>query len=193
MFCETITPESIESLPMAIFSGEIIEVTTPQEVDQAVIQLSQEKLLGFDTETRPCFVANQSSHHKTALLQLAAYDKSFLFRLPYCGITPYLATLLSNPKVLKVGAAVRDDIRGLQTYRTFTPAGFIDLQTIAQGLGIQEKSLRKMAAIVLSLRLSKGQQLSNWEHQVLTPAQLHYAALDAWICREIYLKLKSPL
>jgi len=191
MYCETISPESIEHLPVAVFRGEIIEITTPEEADRAVIQLSQETLLGFDTETRPNFIPNQSSRHKTALLQLATHNKSYLFRLLYCGITPRLTELLSNPNILKVGAAVRDDIRGLQAYRPFAPAGFIDLQTITVSLGINEKSLRKMAAIVLNLRLSKGQQLSNWEHQVLTPAQLHYAALDAWICREIYLKLKS--
>jgi len=189
MYCETVNSQDIEHLPAAVFKGEIMEITTPREANRALIQLSQETLLGFDTETRPNFIPHQSGRYKTALLQLASKDKSFLFRLPYCGVTPSLATLLSNPKVLKVGAAVRDDIRGLQAYHTFTPAGFIDLQAIAEPLGIKEKSLRKLAAIVLNLKLSKGQQLSNWDHRVLTPAQLHYAALDAWICREIYLKL----
>ena len=191
MYCETVSSKDIEHLPVAVFKGEIIEITTPREADRALNRLSQETLLGFDTETRPNFTPHQSGRYKTALLQLASHHQSFLFRLPYCGVTPGLAMLLSNPKVLKVGVAVRDDIRGLQAYHPFTSAGFIDLQAIAEPLGIKEKSLRKLAAIVLNLRLTKGQQLSNWEHQVLTPAQLHYAALDAWICREIYLKLKQ--
>ena len=54
-----------------------------------------------------------------------------------------------------------------------------------------------MAAIILGVRISKTQQLSNWEAPVLSEAQLKYAATDAWICREMYLKLrrsrKEPL
>ena len=46
-----------------------------------------------------------------------------------------------------------------------------------------------MSAIVLGVRISKAQRLSNWEAQALTPAQQLYAATDAWICREIYLRL----
>ena len=190
MYHETITPFMIEELPLALFEGEIVEITTREEADEALRELAQETLLGFDTETRPNFSPQQSWRHKTALLQLATHTKAFLFRLPCCGISVALADLLSNPGTLKIGAAVKDDIRGLQTYRTFRAAGFADIQTIAESAGIKEKSLKKLAAIVLNVRISKGQQLSNWENRELTPAQRQYAALDAWICREIYVKLK---
>ena len=54
-----------------------------------------------------------------------------------------------------------------------------------------------MAANILGVRISKSQQLSNWEAEELSPAQQMYAATDAWICREMYLKLlkseKHPL
>ena len=191
MFCETVTPEVIEQLPIAVFPGEIIEVNSVREAYRAVAFLNQESLLGFDTETKPSFTPNSGKGHKTSLLQLATHDKAFLFRLHSCGITSRLAALLSNPKVFKVGTAVKEDIKGLQRYRTFMADGFIDLQSMTEPLGIKEKSLKKMAAIVLNLKLSKAQQLSNWDHKELTPAQRNYAALDAWICREIYLTLKK--
>ena len=57
--------------------------------------------------------------------------------------------------------------------------------------GIQDKSVRKMSAIILGRKVSKTQQLSNWEAPQLSGAQLKYAAIDAWVCREMYLKLKS--
>jgi len=190
MYPETISSELIEQLPLATFSGEIVEVKSNREAVKALKELSQERLLGFDTETKPSFTTQQSLHHKTALLQLASANKAFLFRLPWCGINKHLIALLSNPEVLKVGAAIKDDVRGLMAYRTFKPAGFVDLQTLTESLGIKEKSVKKIAAIILNLRVSKGQQLSNWEHYDLSPAQCQYAALDAWICREIYLKLK---
>ena len=193
MFSETVDSQIIEQLPAAHFLGEIIEIKTPRQANKALTQLAGETLLGFDTETRPTFTANRAVRHKTALLQLATENKAFLFRLPYCGVSPGLVALLSNPQVLKVGVAVRDDIKGLQVYRPFNPGGFIDLQSMTESCGIKEKGLRKMTAIVLNVRLSKGQQLSNWDNSDLSLAQLHYAALDAWACREIYCRIKSAL
>ena len=193
MFDETIDTDAIELLPAAHFDGEIVEIKSYREVSRALRLLNGEKLLGFDTETRPTFTANSLVHHKTALLQIAAENMVFLFRLPYCGVISDLAALLSNPNVVKVGVAVRDDIKGLQEYRSFYPSGFVDLQMMTEPLGIKEKSLKKIAAIVLNIRISKGQQLSNWDNHELTPAQRHYAALDAWACREIYLKLRDCL
>ena len=191
MFCDTVNAETIQQLPIALFYGEIVEVKTSLEADEALRQLDGERLLGFDTETRPTFSRGYGAYHKTALLQLATNDRAFLFRLPYCGVTARMVALLSDPQVLKVGVAVRDDIRGLLVYRSFTPAGFVDLQEMAEPLGIKEKSLRKLAAVLLNLRVSKGQQLSNWNNRILTQAQRKYAALDAYICREIYLKLNE--
>ena len=70
-------------------------------------------------------------------------------------------------------------------------AGFVDLQKMAKIYGIDSMSLKKLAAIVLSVRISKNQQLSNWESEMLSPQQIIYAATDAWLCREIYLRLKA--
>ena len=97
----------------------------------------------------------------------------------------------ADPSIIKVGAAVRDDIHGLNWYSSFEAGGFADLQTIAEKFGIEEKSVRKMSAIILGIRVSKSQQLSNWESSRLSDAQLRYAAIDAWVCRQMYLKLMS--
>ena len=105
--------------------------------------------------------------------------------------------ILANPKILKIGAAVHDDIRGLQKHRDFVPAGFVDLQKIVWEWGIRDKAVKKMAAIILGYRISKTQQLSNWEAETLSEGQCKYAATDAWVCREMYLELlrseKNPL
>jgi ribonuclease D len=108
-----------------------------------------------------------------------------------------LCNILADPKIIKVGAAVHDDIRGLQKHRDFKDAGFIDLQKIVWEWGIRDKAVKKMAAIILGYRISKTQQLSNWEAEELSESQCMYAATDAWVCREMYLKLmkseKNPL
>ena len=98
--------------------------------------------------------------------------------------------LLADPELLKIGASIKDDLQRLRSIEPFIPGGFIELQDLVESFQIEDKSLRKMAAIVLGIRMSKSQQLSNWESQVLTPAQARYAATDAWICLAIYNKLR---
>ena len=101
--------------------------------------------------------------------------------------------MLENPKITKIGADVAGDLRSLRQLRHFRDAGFIDLQTIASEWGIEEKSLRKLSAIVLGQRVSKAQRLSNWESTILTDKQQIYAATDAWVCLRIYDRLlKTP-
>jgi ribonuclease D len=99
--------------------------------------------------------------------------------------------ILESKSIVKVGLAVSGDIRELETLHKFRPKGFVDLQKLAPGNGIEEMSLIKIAAIVLGGRISKAQRLSNWEAVTLTDAQKLYAATDAWASLEIYKKLTA--
>ena len=197
MFQICISPDEIAALELASFPGEIVVVDEPGPVmDQAVRYLKKQTVLGFDTETRPTFSPEQHSGG-TALLQLSGGGKAYLFRLKKCGLPRALASVLASPKVIKVGAATLDDVRGLQKITRFSPKGFVDLQNMVWEYGIRDKSVKKMAAIILGVKISKAQQLSNWEADKLSEGQQRYAATDAWVCREMYLKLlgyeKRPL
>jgi ribonuclease D len=184
MFKESITKEELTDLPLKWFEGEIVVVDKPEQVDDAVKVLAKHQLIGFDTETRPAF--KKGVLNRVALLQLSTADKAFLFRLNRTGIPPSLQKLLSDPAIIKPGVAIRDDIKGLQAIAKFKPQGFIELQDHAKEMGILNFSLKKLAAIVLGFRISKSQQLSNWESAALTEAQQIYAATDAWAALEIY-------
>ena len=157
---------------------------------QAVRYLKKQKVLGFDTETRPCFSPGQRQY-PTALIQLSGEDKAFLFRINLIGIPAKLCSILADPGILKIGAATGGDITGLYHRAGFHAAGFVDLQKMVWEWGIRDKAVKKMAAIILGVKISKAMQLSNWEADVLSPAQQLYAATDAWICREMYLKLQQ--
>ena len=194
----SISPEEIEQLSPAAFPGRI-EVIDSIGLDffRAVRYLRRQSVIGFDTESRPCFSPNQP-HYGVSLLQLSGKERAFLFRIKMMGDIPKaLRKILSDEKILKVGAAVNDDVRGLEKHHDFTPKSFVDLQKIVWEYGIKDKSVKKMAAIILGIRISKTQQLSNWEAEKLSEAQQSYAATDAWVCREMYLKLlsseKNPL
>ncbi len=197
MFIETITPSEIEKLEFASFPGQIQVIDSlGKDFSRAIAYLRSQKIIGFDTETRPCFTPNQP-RYGVSLLQLSGPGKAFLFRLKSVGMHKRLCGLLSDKKIVKVGAAIHDDIRGLQKINDFVPEGFVDLQKIVSEYGIRDKSVKKMTAIILGLRISKTQQLSNWEAENLSESQCRYAATDAWVCREMYLKLmrseKNPL
>ncbi|MDD2424705.1 MAG: 3'-5' exonuclease domain-containing protein 2 [Bacteroidales bacterium] len=190
-YLQTISSEDIEKLPQAQFRGEIHVISSEdREYQDAIEYLSRQRIIGFDTETKPVFQAN-SRRNSVALLQLSGRDKAYIFRLLSLGVTDKLSEILSSKRIIKVGAAVHDDIKGLQYYTKFTARGFVDLQAIALNWGIKEKSVRKMAAIILGMRISKSQQLSNWEADYLTTAQIQYAAIDAWVCQRMYLRLLS--
>ena len=197
MFKISVLPEEIEKLQMASFPGEINVIDHfGAKFLRAVDYLKHQEIIGFDTESRPCFAPNQP-HYGVSLLQLSGGDKAFLFRVKKMGLHRKLRKLLSDEKIIKVGAAVQDDIRGLQKLEGFTAHNFVDLQRIVWEYGIKDKSVKKMSAIILGVRISKTQQLSNWEAETLSEAQQRYAATDAWVCREMYLKLlnseKHPL
>lgn len=191
MFKISIQAEEIEKLPLGAFPGKIIVIDKMGvEYAKAVAYLLRQKVIGFDTETRPVFTPGHPHHHQ-ALLQLSGPDRAYLFRMNKMGLRKLLSKVLACPSIIKVGAAVHDDIRGLQYHRSFKPKGFVDLQKIVYQWGIRDKSVKKMAAIILGCRISKTQQLSNWEAENLSQAQKMYAATDAWICREMYMKLLS--
>jgi ribonuclease D len=197
MFTESITPQELEKLEFASFPGKIIVIdSVGAEFNRAIAYLRSQKVIGFDTETRPTFSASQP-HYNVSLLQLSGPDRAYLFRLNKIGMHRRLCNLLASEKVIKVGAAIHDDIRGLQKLRDFVPARFEDLQKMVWEWGIRDKAVKKMSAIILGFRISKTQQLSNWEAETLSESQCRYAATDAWVCREMYLKLmaseKNPL
>ena len=158
--------------------------------DEAVAYLASQSVLGFDTESRPTF-SNDEPRRGVALLQLSSDERCYLFRIKKTGMRRNLLAVLSDPNIIKVGAAVRDDVAGLERYHEFSAQSFVDLQRLVGQWGIRDISVKKMAAIILGVKISKTQQLSNWEAPVLSPPQQLYAATDAWICRQMYLELQK--
>jgi ribonuclease D len=188
-YLENITVEEIQEYELSWFKGEIIIVDNLNTFGKVIPGLMKERVLGFDTETRPSF--KKGHKNKVSLIQLATRNKAFLFRINKIGIPPELAGVLANPEIIKAGVAVHDDIRFLKSVRKFNPAGFIDLQSYVRNFGIQNSGLKKLTAIVLGFRISKRQQVTDWEAEVLSEPQQVYAATDAWVCYEIFNKLTS--
>ena len=184
MFKESITKEELTDLPLKWFEGEIIIVDTKKALKKALAVLSKQAVIGFDTETKPSF--KKGVINKVALLQLSIEDRAYLIRINKIGLSQKICDILANPEIIKPGVAIHDDIKGLQQFENFTPGGFVELQDSAKELGIQNFSLKKLTAIACGFRISKGQQLSNWEAEELHEKQQRYAATDAWTAMKIY-------
>lgn len=189
MYRKTISRDELNSLPLNSFKGNIRVIEDFEEINKVLPLIQKVRCLGFDTETRPSF--RKGPNNRIALLQLATENEAFLFRINKTKLPDALVRILTDPDLIKVGAAIRDDIKGLQKYSDFVPAGFVELQDYVSNFGIESNGLRKLAGIVLNFRISKRYQVSNWENKKLSEGQIQYAATDAWVSYKVYSVLEK--
>jgi ribonuclease D len=178
----------ISTLPRVLFKGRIVVVLTERDADKAVRYLLSQPILGVDTETRPSFKKGQM--HQVALLQVSSYDVCFLFRLNQLGLSPSVKRLLEDKQVPKIGLSLRDDLLSLHKLGDFNAGYFIDLQDHMREIGVEDLSLQKLYANFFAQKISKREQLTNWEADILQDKQKLYAATDAWSCIMLYEELQ---
>ena len=186
-YLPNITIEEIKALELKAFTGMIIVVDDLPGFRKAISMLGNSPILGFDTETRPAF--RKGRKNKVSLVQLANREAACLFRINKIGIPEELKKLFARSDIVKAGVAIHDDLRFLGNISKIHPEGFVDLQKFVRNFGIESAGLKKLTAIVLGFRISKSQQVTDWEATNLSEAQQVYAATDAWVCYEIYKKL----
>ncbi|HEY3429957.1 MAG TPA: 3'-5' exonuclease [Cyclobacteriaceae bacterium] len=186
---KTISHEEINSLPLRAFKGKIELITQTEALGKVFKEIKEHAVVGFDTETKPAFVKGQI--HKVSLLQLAIPHKVFLIRLNFTGLDKEIIHFLEAEKIVKAGVGIRDDIKTLHRLGKFHASGFAELSTMARENGLEVESVKKLTALLLGFRISKGAQTSNWEAEKLNEKQIIYAATDAWVCLEIYNKLNT--
>jgi ribonuclease D len=189
MHVVSIEKQAVNQMTRVTFPGHIHIVDAISQVKSAVNALRTASVIGFDTETRPCF--KRGDRHTVALLQLSTDDDAFLFRLNMTGIPAPLKELIEDDSIIKVGLSTTDDFHQLTRVCDIHPAGFVELQQLVKQFQITDMSLQKIYAILFEQKISKGQQLTNWEAQHLTEGQQSYAAIDAWACLKIYQYLQS--
>ncbi|WP_329903198.1 3'-5' exonuclease [Porphyromonas pogonae] len=184
---EAIDKENIAGMEKAAYNGAIHVIDTIDKAEEAVKKLEKSSIIGFDSETKPCF--QKGCRTEVSLLQLCDMTDCYLFRLNITGIPDSLIRLLENHHILKIGLSIKDDFTALRRKRVFEPGGFVELQRLCPAYGIKDASLQKIYAIIFGERISKSQRLSNWEAAELTTSQQLYAALDAWACLRIFKEL----
>lgn len=184
---KTIGNEDINKLPRYSFEGEIRIIDREEDVEPAINEIKKANILGFDTETKPSFRKHEAN--LPCLIQIAAGNTVYLFRINKCGFPQTFDEIFSNKDILKVGVGIRDDIKNLNKIRKFTSVSFLDLQNYVEKFEIEEKSFSKLMAIIFGVKISKRQRVTNWAVEKLSQPQIHYAATDAWGALKMFEKL----
>lgn len=186
-----ISKAEINELPLIQWEGDIRILDTIKAMEAAIEELSSEIHLGFDTETRPTFKKGQ--YYPPALIQLASTSCVYLFRISKTNTLAPLVPILESPEILKTGVAIKDDVKELRAVEDFNPGGFIEIAEITTKLGYENRGLRALAGLLMGGRISKAAQVSNWARPELDNKQIRYAATDAWISRELYVRASLEL
>lgn len=181
-----ITKSEINELPLIAWEGRIEILNTIDEMAAAIEKLKHETILGFDTETRPTF--KKGDYYPPALIQLGTTDCVYLFRISNTKTLAPLLPILESHAILKTGVAIKDDVKELRAMEDFSPGGFVEIADITLKLGYQNRGLRALAGLLMQGRISKAAQVSNWARPELDKKQIRYAATDAWISRELYVR-----
>lgn len=184
---KSITKEEIKQLPLEFYTGPVRIVTNEAEMDSALLDLKSSEVIGIDTETKPNFV--KGKFNRVALLQLATSGQVYLFPLHRFGMSKGLKAILESKKHQKVGVATSQDMKELRRDFKVNAQNLLDLNQFARKRGYKNVGVRNLAALILQIRISKSQQMSNWELFPLSDAQARYAATDAWVCLEMYKSL----
>jgi len=176
-------------LPILRYDGPLHVCTTATDLVTAADAIRLERVIGFDTESRPTF--RKGPAHPPCLVQVATATAVYLFQLNRLNCTTVLTEIFENPQIRKVGIAIGRDLSELQKLFPFQSTGVLDLGDVAKKNGLEQTGIRNLAGLFLHRRITKGAQTSNWAAPELSPKQLTYAATDAWICRELYLKFEG--
>lgn len=168
-------------------------IDTPQALSELAAELANETVLALDTE----FIRERSYAPKLELVQVAARN-GVVAAIDYGKLgkrsdDPF-AALLRNPAVLKVFHAAEQDLEVLQTLTGEFLAPVFDTQLAAGLAGFGAKpGYGALVESVLSLRLPKGESMTDWSMRPLTEAQLKYALDDVRHLLEVYDRLLDTL
>ena len=171
----------------------IAVIATPAHAEAAAAALVREPVWGFDTESKPTFNAGEASDGPHTL-QLATVDQAYVFQLHDPGCRAIAGELLARPGIIKAGFGLRDDKRRIAHKLGVEPQDVLDLDTLFRQQGYRRQMGVKAAVAVLFQRRylkSKRAATSNWASRQLTPAQVLYAANDAWAAVRVFHALAA--
>ncbi len=166
-------------------------VTTAEQATAALQELKAEKVLGFDTESKPTFAKNEASTGPH-IVQLSTLQRAWIFQLEDPQCRSAVGELLESPHIIKAGFGLGDDKKRITYKLGVDLKGVLDLNAVFREKGYRkDMGVRGAVAVLFNRRFikSKKASTSNWANAHLTEAQIIYAANDAYAAMRVYAAL----
>jgi len=165
-----------QNLPM-----QQIQVINSMEQCHALEQeLKSHAVLGFDSESKPTFKVGEVSTGPH-LIQLATLDKAYLFQMND-SIWDFLKPIFASREQIKVGFGLKNDAH-LFRKKGIELNSVIELSKCFKAFGLNNPvGLKNAMALLFQVNFPKSKRIStsNWASKKLSPAQIDYAAADAY-------------
>lgn len=166
----------------------IVLVDSAAQAQQAQAELGATAVWGFDTESKPTFVKDQVSDGPH-IVQLATLERAWVFQLHDPACRAVVAQLLALPGFTKAGFGLGDDRKRIQSKLGVQVQGVLDLNSVFHQRGYRkDMGVKGAVAVLFQQRFIKSKKAatSNWSAPGLSPAQLVYAANDAYAAVRVF-------
>jgi ribonuclease D len=123
------------------------------------------------------------------VIQLATLEQVFVFQLHDAVCRALAGELLAQRGIVKAGFGLHDDKRRITHKLGVEPQDVLDLDTVFRQRGYRRQmGIKAAVAVLFGQRYLKSKRAatSNWAQRRLSPAQLLYAANDAWAALRVY-------
>lgn len=192
--------EQIAALPAfpVLPPSRIHLLRTAEQMASAERALRAAGHVGFDTESKPVFVAG-APQTGPEVIQFATADEAFIVQTSTVEAAGFLAAMIESQEVVKVGFGLASDRPQILRRLGLRLGACVDISfMVKRQLGFKQAvGLKSAVAVVLGQRLPKSRKVttSNWAAAQLSPAQLQYAANDAHASLLVYRALagQAPL
>ena len=170
------------------------DIRQPQsgtQIAQAWAELSAQRHVGFDTESRPTFTKGQESTGPD-VVQFATPTGAYVFQLRHRASEEMVRALLTRAEVVKVGFDLQQDQAQLRRRLGIEATPLLDLTQVFHRRGYPRTlGIKSAVAIVFGQRFVKSKRVTttNWANARLEPRQLLYAANDAYVALRVMLAL----
>src|SRR4030095_14304788 len=105
----SLSREEMANLPIRRYEGEVRLLESPDALAREAPAIRRERVVGFDTETRPAFRKGES--YPPALVQVAGEAVVWIFSLQKVDCSSVLKGVFEDANIVKAGIGVADDLR----------------------------------------------------------------------------------
>ena len=166
-------------------------LTKTAELAELCDELAKEPFVALDTE----FMRDRTYFPKLCLVQVAGARRHAAVDPLAQGLdlAPLLA-LMTNPAVVKVFHAARQDVEIFHHLGGAIPMPLFDTQLAAMVCGYgEEVGYETLVARLAKARIDKSSRFTDWSRRPLTKQQLDYALADVIHLRVVYQRLEAQL